>query len=381
MDFLNKSLAQLSDLFRSMTPGARITAGLLLAVVVVSFGYLFQHASAGPDAFLFGGEALSDDEINAVEGAIAAARLSGFVREGNRIRVPAAQKAEYLAAVVDGGAMPRNANTILANALDNGKWYESREATSQRLKIATQQTLGEIVRAMRWVEAAFVLCGEQQSGGGNRLGKSAQQTASVTVRPVSGESLDPRREKMLKQFVAHAVGMSVENVAVINLGDGSGDIGDGDMFPEWFDDPYYKTKVAFEMQKRRSIMNVLRDIPGVRVEVTAELDNMMVEESRGTKPDKNAVDRSETTSREESTKTVASPSGNPGVTSQGPNRQIAANVQSTTPDKNITTSETYERVVGMDETFLRKHGLTPKSVWATVTIPARYIEDVWKLRI
>ena len=44
MDFLNKAIAQLSDLFRSMTPGARITAGLLLAVVVVSMGYLFQHS-------------------------------------------------------------------------------------------------------------------------------------------------------------------------------------------------------------------------------------------------------------------------------------------------------------------------------------------------
>ncbi len=43
MDFLNKALAQFSDLFRSMTPGGRITAGLLLVVAVVSVGYLFQH--------------------------------------------------------------------------------------------------------------------------------------------------------------------------------------------------------------------------------------------------------------------------------------------------------------------------------------------------
>ena len=43
MDFLNKAFAQLSDLFRSMTPAARITAGLLLAVVVVSLVYLFRY--------------------------------------------------------------------------------------------------------------------------------------------------------------------------------------------------------------------------------------------------------------------------------------------------------------------------------------------------
>ena len=48
MDFLNKSIAQVSELFRSMTPGARLTAGLLLAVVVVSMGYLFRQGTAGP---------------------------------------------------------------------------------------------------------------------------------------------------------------------------------------------------------------------------------------------------------------------------------------------------------------------------------------------
>jgi flagellar M-ring protein FliF len=101
MDFLNKSIAQVSELFRSMTPGARVTAGLLLAIVVVSVGYLFRQGTAGPDAYLFGGEALSDDQLIRVEAAIAKAELSNAVREGNRIRVPSGQQAAYLAAVAD----------------------------------------------------------------------------------------------------------------------------------------------------------------------------------------------------------------------------------------------------------------------------------------
>ena len=56
MDFLNKAFAQFSDLFRSMTPGGRITAGLLLVVAVVSVGYLFQHQVSGGDDYLFGGD-------------------------------------------------------------------------------------------------------------------------------------------------------------------------------------------------------------------------------------------------------------------------------------------------------------------------------------
>ena len=55
MDFLNKTFAQLNDLFRSMTPGGRITTGLLLVVAVASVGYLFQHQISGGDVYLFSG--------------------------------------------------------------------------------------------------------------------------------------------------------------------------------------------------------------------------------------------------------------------------------------------------------------------------------------
>ena len=54
MDFLNKAFAQLNDLFRSMSPGGRVTAGLLLVVAVVSVGYLFQTQVTGGDEYLFG---------------------------------------------------------------------------------------------------------------------------------------------------------------------------------------------------------------------------------------------------------------------------------------------------------------------------------------
>src|SRR6478735_9309582 len=207
MDFLNKSIAQLSDLLRSMTPGARITAGLLLAVVVVSMGYLFQHGASGPDAYLFGGEPLPDRELTRVEAAIAKAGLSDYQREGNRIRVPSGQQAKYLAAVADADALPPNFNTIQENALNKSGPWESGEATRQRLKIARQQTLSEIVRAMYWVENAVVLYDEHETRGLRDLGAVKQATASVSVRPRLGESLTPQRAKNIQKLVAHSVNM------------------------------------------------------------------------------------------------------------------------------------------------------------------------------
>ncbi|MCI0333741.1 MAG: hypothetical protein L0228_11030 [Planctomycetes bacterium] len=379
MDFLNKSIAQVSELFRSMTPGARVTAGLLLAVVVVSCGYLFRQGTSGPDAYLFGGEPLPDGQLTRVEAAIAQAGLSGYEREGNRIRVPAGQQAAYLAAVADADALPLNFNTILENALDKGAPWESAAAQRERLKIARQQTLSEIVRAMYWVDDAVVLYDEQEARESGRLAVTKRVTASVNVQPVVGESLDPRRSKMLQKLVAHAVNMKAEDVNITNLGDGGAYGAGGDIPPEVFESEYYQTKVAFEMQKRESIMNLLSDIPGVIVEVNAELDDTAEEVTTTVKPDPKGTLRREMESEEASTQLAAATAGQPGPSANGPGRQPPGAAPENKNETKSKTSET-DNVIGGVNTRALKTGYTLREVWATVTIPSNYIKEVWKSR-
>ena len=95
MDFLNKAFAQFNDLFRSMSPGGRITAGLLLVVAVVSVGYLFQSQVGGGDDYLFGGESIPTPTLQKMEEAFGKAGLNGFTIEGSRVKVPRAQRAAY----------------------------------------------------------------------------------------------------------------------------------------------------------------------------------------------------------------------------------------------------------------------------------------------
>jgi flagellar M-ring protein FliF len=375
MDFLNKAFAQLSDLFRSMTPGARITAGLLLAIVVISLGYLFKQGTAGPDAYLFGGQPLADGELTRIEAALGQAGLSA-VREGNRIRVPAGQQAAYMAAIADGGALPRNFNDILEKALDKGGPWESAAAARERLKIAKQQTLTEIVRAHYWVEDAVVLFDEQAPRG---LSGTKQVTGSVSVRPILGETLDPRRGKMLQKLVAHAVvGLKPEDVVVTNLGEGAGAGSDGGMFPELFDDQYMKNKVTFELQKRESILNALSDIPGVRVEVNADFDDIYERTTTNMKPDKQPAPLREVETKEITKQSTGAAGGQPGPVAQGPNRQGAAIASNQNINETENTSSETENVVGAEQTRTSSKGYLPREVWATVAIPSSYLESLWK---
>jgi flagellar M-ring protein FliF len=379
MDFLNKSIAQVSELFRSMTPGARVTAGLLLAVVVVSVGYLFRQSTSGPDAYLFGGEALPDGQLDRVEAAIAQANLSDAVREGHRIRVPAGEKAAYLAAVADGDALPKNFDTILEDAIGKGGPWESAADKRERLKIAKQQTLSEIVRKINWVEEAVVLYDEQELRELGRLSPTTRKTASVSVQPIIGETLHASRAKVLQKLVASAVNMNPEDVNVTNLLDGGIHSGSGDISPDAFESPYYRHKVTFEMQKRESIMNHLRHIPGVHVEVNAELNDLAQELTSSVKPDPKGTARREVEMTESSTQSNGATAGQPGPTVQGPDRRVAA---AAPENKNETKSQTNETdtFVGATKMETSKAPYTPREVFATVTIPRSYIQDVWKNR-
>ena len=139
MDFLNKSFAQLRDLFLSMTPGARLTTGLLLAVVVVSVVYLFRVQAAGSNSYLMGGEPFSTDELSMMEAAFGKAGLSDYQRDGNRIRVPQGKDAVYMAALADADAMPAQLRFLprqgaqqggcLRKQADQARAAEGREAT------------------------------------------------------------------------------------------------------------------------------------------------------------------------------------------------------------------------------------------------------------
>ncbi|HEY3391610.1 MAG TPA: flagellar M-ring protein FliF C-terminal domain-containing protein [Lacipirellulaceae bacterium] len=372
---MNKSLAQVSELFRSMTPGARITAGLLLAVVVISLGYLFKQGTAGPDAFLFGGEMLPDSELTRIEAALGKQTIT-WEREGNRIRVPAGQQAAALAAISDAGALPRNFNDILEKALDKGGPWESAAATRERLKIAREQQLTEIVRAHYWVEEAVVIYDEQAPRG---LSGTKLVTGSVSVRPIVGETLDPWREKKLQNLVASGVvGLKPEDVVVTNWGEGSGAGSDGGIYPELFEDDYMKNKVIFEMQKRESILNALRDIPGVRVEVNADFNDVYERSTTNTKPDPKPATLREVETKEFSKQSTGAAGGQPGPVAQGPNRQGAAPAPNQNLNETENSSTETENVVGGEQTRSLAKGYTLREIWATVAIPTNYLESLWK---
>lgn len=375
MDFVNQFFAQIRDLFASMTPAARITSALLLGVIVVSLGYLFQGYSGTAEAFLFNGALLQPAEADRVEAAIAKAGLKVYERNAGRIVVPRGEKAAYLAAVADDGALPANLDTLLDESLDGGM-FESSETRRARYKAARERELSMVVSMMEGVEHAKVMYDIRESKGFERQ----QSTATVSVMPAEGLPLDALRVRRIRLAVAGAIaGLDPKNVAILNLADGSqlalgGDVTDAD-----FDDAYFSTRIKYEQKVRSQIQDLLKYIqPSVQVQVSAELDESIAAEVRTLKADGDPTAVRERTDNNELNSTQTEDRGEPGLVAQGPNRagaqqQVAKN--QTTDSRNVTETENF---IPKTEELRKQAGLVPTRVHAAITVPSEYLVRVWR---
>ncbi|TWT86523.1 flagellar MS-ring protein [Pseudobythopirellula maris] len=374
MDFANQFIEQLRELFASMTTGARLTAGLLLAVVVVSLAFLFQQSTSGPDEYLFGGEALAASQLNDMSAAMSQAGLSNFEIDGNRIRVQRGQKAAYLAAIADAGAMPTDVHRLMSDALDGGSVLDSSEVKKQRIQAARERQLSEIITLMPWVDQAHVLYDQSSERGLRGVRKAS---ATVTVVPNFGEDMTPRRARNLQKLVAGwNVDMTPDQVTVSNLGDDT-DYAGGSIAPEDFEHPLYATKIKVESHMRNQIMDQLYYIPGVRVNVKAVLDDTKSSRVTQVKPDQQPATLRETNTQETSEQSTNTDGGRPGVFAQGPNRggdEVASRVNQS---KTSNTVDAIENVVGASEEVTERYDLALQETWASIAVPTDYVVDIY----
>jgi len=375
MDFLNQATGQLRELMLSMTPAARVTALLLLGVIGVSLGYLVQHQTAGLDDYLFNGEFLPGSVVDRAEGAIAQAGLKGYERVGNRIKVPSSRKGEFLAAVADGGALPPNFHQFVEDALDLSP-FASGDTRREKLKAAHEQQLSMLVSNMVGIEQANVMFDIREARG---LASKGLATATVSVRPAAGETLHARDVRKIQQAVAAGVAeLSPEQVVVTNSGDGSSFGGSGDISADSFPPGYYPTKIAFEEMMQSKIEYLLREVPGVRVEVIAELEATLEQTRQTMTPEEEPAALRTTVQEETNQVSEVDKSGRPGLAAQGPTRNNAEISAVTVKNDHTVTSNQSENFVGYKKEFTRSAVLVPRNVRAAIAVPTNYLLSVWR---
>lgn len=373
MSFLNQAYAQIRDLFRSMTPGVRIASGLLLAVVVISLTYLFTYHGSGSDEYLLGGEPFSPAQFQNMEAALGTAGLS-YKIEGNRLRIPAGQKAKYMAALADADALPPQWGQAMEDALKNESVFSSADQREARYNHARGRELSIIVGEMKDIQRASVMyqCKTERGFHGKTL-----NTASVSVVPTPGRELTGEQAAAIRNLVAGAIsGMRPEDVTVTDIKNGrsfhgSLDGGDGGM-----GGLYAARKREAERDYKQKILGILGHVPGVTVEPNVELALVKRQVTRTITPSPKGTARKTMEKSSERMREGAGPAGQPGFKANQPNA-LPATTGRGTADTESQSESVEDVVVGGTEEEKEAVPMAPTRVTVAIGVPGSYFQKVW----
>ena len=383
MEFLNKISAHSIGLYRSLTPGARVTAGLLLVLAVASIGYLARWEAGGADQYLMSGIPIDPSQLPAVEAAFAKAGLSDYEVEGGRVRVPRGQHTRFMAALADGDALPRNFGDYLDQVFTQSGPFTSSRDREALLRIAKQKELSSILRMMHGIAKAAVMYDIQEGRGLQNRGRII--TASVSVQPSGSGPLDESKVPALRNLVAGAIaGLDARNVSVQDLSTGRVFplAGDSQGIGGAENDAYALRKRAYENDWREKILRGLSMVPGIDVVVNVELDPELKhhEKQRSLGPGPSlpnaAGDRGAATSASIGRDNLSTDgaSSDPSVARGSVASEIAAAMlgRGTSADREAV------EMLGHAERIIEKAPLTPRRVKVAIGVPSTYVESVWK---
>ncbi|MBN2022567.1 MAG: hypothetical protein JW809_07205 [Pirellulales bacterium] len=375
MDFLNKAFAQLTDLFRSMTPGARITAGLLLAVVLVSVGYLFTYQISDPGEYLFGGEPFGYQYLSRIEMTLGAAGVEYKVDNG-RIRVPRAQQSKAMGALVDADVLPPVWNQARKETLKNSSPFVSDKLRDAQREAAKEKDFETALEGMPGITRAQVKFDSTTQG---RFPRTTLKTASIIVETQPGHPLTEERVLAIRNTaVTYAAGTKPENVNILDVTTGRCFPGDLDSGGAVLGDKSGVTKRYYEAQWRDKILGVVGAyIPGVTVETNVTLSDVKRHVTRTLAPDTKGTPVRTTEKTRDRTQEGPAPAGRPGFAANQPGAIAPANLKgSTETDSESETTE--DAIVGGSSEEKEQVPMMPTRVQAVVGVPTSYFEKLWR---
>src|SRR6056297_3223624 len=207
--FLEQSRAT----FLALPMPSRVIFVMLVVAIALGLGMLVRGGNTAESEYLLGGRVLSVQELDSVDIAFGNAGLSGWEREGRRIKVPAESHADYLAAL-DASSLPLSLRTPLQKALEEASVFESSDMRRTREMHAKEVSLGKKVEAFPEVRYASV---EYSIGERIGMGRKRTQSASVVVVPEGLEPLPKNRIVAIKDLIRGSYAdMTVEDVVVID---------------------------------------------------------------------------------------------------------------------------------------------------------------------
>lgn len=368
MNLLKNAIEPLRDAVLAMPMTSRVITGMLIATILIGLGLLVKGGGTPQAEYLFGGRSLTEAEVDAVELAFSQAGLRGWTREGRRVRVPAGNRSDYLAALNQSGSLPLALRSGLQEAIDKASPFESSDQRKAREAYAKASDLGKKVSAFPEVRFASV-----DYDYGERLGlsRSRNQSASVFVLPEGNDPLSKVRINQIKQLIRGAyAGLQSEDVVVIDTNDSQY----GNSWDE--DDPMLRKRLEEERSYEQKVRRALIGYGHIHVAAHAELDPTMGVERTSLKYDNERTTVVESSRRSESESVRTGPRGVPGAAPNTVTNRATSLDEGEQSNRSKEDERESSGVVGQQYERSKLAAMQVKRVKVSVGIPTSYYDKV-----
>lgn len=376
MNFFNQAARQIKDLFKSMTPGARVVTSLLVIVILLSSAFLVKFQAATNTEFLFGARVLSDGDIGRMELAFAKANLESWTTIGNRIQVPQGKKTHFMAALAAAQELPADSDELFRKVLlEDTSFLDSGRLIDLKKQYVLQTQAALTIQETDGIEHASVKISELKGKGFN---KRSEIHATVSVRAKGRRNLSSDQIEGIRAAVASMIGANRENVNIFDLSSGitfRGQSTEGDSPSH--DHVYASAKRMFENKWRDAIYDQLQMYDGVIVNVNVELYSGLESVAPFTPaqgPGESAIASATSQTalhpapKEHPATLKTTSTALPDQNSHGSTRATSAS----SPEKLPPTSS--------NPIIAKQTALIPKTVTASISIPQRHFEASWAQR-
>lgn len=375
MGVLENYVKQIRDLVMTMTPSARIMAGLMAGTIIVSLGWIVSTQQSSQSEFLLGGQNFSDEQLNKMERALGEAGLRQYERQGNRLKIPGQERDLYIKALAEGNAMPNGWNTEIMEVFSTAKNpLIAPSIVKEQLEQARQNSFAEMIETMPEIQKANVAHQKLDA----RFGRDAQQSASIYLL---GHANQPIREELMRQIcqtaTTHFPGLKPDNVSVLDLGTGNYYRGNSDPL-SMEQQPFLRAQRDWERFYEEKVREELSVYGDVKIGVIVELDPTLKKEMEQLKYDPVGTAAVANNTSKSTKSAKASPGGRPGAEPNAAFANKSASV-SVPADQTAETKESLENlqnVIGHEATATIEAPLTPKRVSVTVGVPESYFRKV-----
>ncbi|MGL6196846.1 MAG: hypothetical protein ACRC2T_18695 [Thermoguttaceae bacterium] len=383
MEFINKQLFQIRELFFGMTPGNRITIGLLTAVFLASIFFLFRGWTKNDPTVipLYGGRYFSQSDQKTISDALAAAQLEEYDWKRGQLLVPSNQKSKYMAAIAEAKAITDTGDAF-SQTVGNLGVYSSQAIINEQVKDATQRELKKVLEDFSWIDKASVIIGKYKNKDLTLYENKVFPTASVTIRPFGTMPMTEEQASQVSALVAGALGIqdaNLKDIKIVDTKTGGSWLGN-DLKIKGGGKTYEEQQKYYQDDWERRIRGLFPEIEGLVVATTVKLDDSMgrkVFAVQHAKPTEVSL-RTQTTDLE---RTESDRAGRPGIVGQGgvPSPNMGPNIISGGRTTEVTENSETQLALQGTESEGRTAGLTPKWITASIRVPYSHIVKTWQL--